>query len=103
DLDSLFRMNEPQMIAELMRAADHGPAGELLDRLFGATRPLYKRVAQYSFFEHPDVYAQVARRPYPWLVACAEQFAAVASSALGRVVAPHEILFDAPPIQREVE
>jgi hypothetical protein len=27
----------------------------------------------------------------------------VASTALGRVVAPHEILFDAPPIAREVE
>ena len=27
----------------------------------------------------------------------------LASTALGRVVAPHEILFDAPPVQREVE
>jgi HD superfamily phosphohydrolase len=103
DLDPLFRMNEPQMIVELLRVAERGPAGELLDGLFGPTRRLYKRVAQYSFFEHPDVYARLARRPYPWLVACAEQFAAQASSALGRVVAPHEILFDAPPIQREVE
>ncbi|HEX4150380.1 MAG TPA: HD domain-containing protein, partial [Pirellulales bacterium] len=103
DLDHLFRMNEPQMIAELLRIGDRGPAGELLDGLFGPTRRLYKRVAQYSFFEHPDVYARLARRPYPWLVACAEQFAAQASSALGRVVAPHEILFDAPPVQREVE
>jgi hypothetical protein len=37
------------------------------------------------------------------LVACAEQLAAIASTAIGRVVAPHEILFDAPPVQREVE
>jgi HD superfamily phosphohydrolase len=103
DLDPLFRMNEPQMIAELLRVAERGPAGELLDGLFGPTRRLYKRVAQYSFFEHPDVYAQLARRPYPWLVACAEQFAAQASTALGRVIAPHEILFDAPPVEREVE
>jgi hypothetical protein len=29
--------------------------------------------------------------------------AAGVSTALGRVVAPHEILFDAPPVQREVE
>ena len=27
----------------------------------------------------------------------------MASTALGRIVAPHEILFDAPPVQREVE
>ncbi|HUT09226.1 MAG TPA: hypothetical protein VMY42_01915 [Thermoguttaceae bacterium] len=32
-----------------------------------------------------------------------EHFAAVASTALGRVVAPHEILFDAPPVAREIE
>jgi hypothetical protein len=49
------------------------------------------------------MYDQLARRPYPWLVSCAEEFAALASRALGRVVAPHEVLFDAPPIEREVE
>ena len=71
--------------------------------LFGPTRQLYKRLAQYSLFEEPELHRQLARRPYPWLAACAEQFAAIASTAMGRVVAPHEILFDAPPVQREVE
>jgi hypothetical protein len=64
---------------------------------------LFKRVGQYSFFEQEELYTRLARQPYPWLAACAEQFAMVASSALGRVVAPHEVLFDAPPIEREVE
>jgi HD superfamily phosphohydrolase len=103
DLDSLFRMAEADMIAELQRTADKGPAGELLAGLFGPTRHLYKRVAQYNFFEQGELYRRLARRPYPWLTACAEHFAAIVSTALGRVVAPHEILFDAPPIQREVE
>ena len=103
DLDRLFRMTEAAMIAELQQAAGDGPAGELLAGLFGPTRQLYKRVAGYSFFDEQDLYRRLARRPYPWLAACAEQFAAVASTALGRVVAPHEILFDAPPVQREVE
>ena len=67
------------------------------------TRRLYKRLAQYSFLEQRELYDRLARRPYPWLAACAEQFAARASAALGRVVAPHEILFDAPPVEREVE
>ncbi len=103
DLDALFRMTEGPMIAELRQAAGDGPAGELLGGLFGPTRQLYKRLAEYSLFEHRDVYVRLARRPYPWLAACAEQFASVASTALGRVVAPHEILFDAPPVAREVE
>jgi HD superfamily phosphohydrolase len=103
DLDSLFRMTEGPMIAELQQVAGDGPAGELLQGLFGPTRQLYKRLAQYSLLEQPELYQRLARRPYPWLVSCAEQFAAVASRALGRVVAPHEILFDAPPVAREVE
>jgi HD superfamily phosphohydrolase len=103
DLDGLFRMAEGPMLAELQRAAGNGPAGELLQGLFGPTRQLYKRLSQYSFLEQPELYHRLARRPYPWLAACAERFAAVASRALGRVVAPHEILFDAPPVAREVE
>ena len=91
------------MIDELQRAAGGGPAGELLHGLFGPTRQLYKRLAQYSFLEQRELYQRLARRPYPWLAACAERFAAVVSTALGRVVAPHEILFDAPPVAREVQ
>ena len=103
DLDGLFRMTEQAMIAELEQAAGDGPAGELLRGLFGPTRQLYKRLGQYSFIEQRELYDRLARRPYPWLAACAEQFATLLSTSLGRVVAPHEILFDAPPQQREVE
>ena len=103
ELDPLFRTSEHEFIAELQRVAGSSPAGELLRGLFGPNRHLYKRLAQYSFMEERDLYPRLARRPYPWLVACAEQFAARASTALGRVVAPHEILFDAPPVEREVQ
>jgi HD superfamily phosphohydrolase len=103
DLDALFRLAEGPMIAEMTDAAGGGPAGELLDGLFGPSRRLFKRLAQYSLFEQRPLYDRLTRRPYPWLAACAEQFAALASTALGRVVAPHEILFDAPPVHREVE
>ncbi|HEX3726977.1 MAG TPA: HD domain-containing protein, partial [Pirellulales bacterium] len=103
DLDQLFRLADGPMIAALGRAAGKGPSADLLDGLVGAHRRLYKRLAQYSFFEEPEFYERLARRPYPWLVACAEQFAALVSTTLRRIVAPHEILFDAPPIEREVE
>ncbi len=103
DLDPLFRMTEGPMIAELERVAAGGPAGELLAGLFGPSRRLYKRLAQYSFIEGRPLYERLARRPYPWLVACGERLASITSKALGRVVAPHEILLDAPPVQREVE
>ncbi|HEY2826206.1 MAG TPA: HD domain-containing protein [Pirellulales bacterium] len=103
DWDALFRLTESQLIAELERAGAGGPAGELLDGLFGPSRKLYKRLAQYSFFQERGLYEQLARRPYPWLAQCSDQFAAVASTALGRRIAPHEVLFDSPPMKREVE
>jgi len=103
DFDALFRLTEQPMVAQLRQAAGDGPAAELLDGLFGPTRRLYKRLAQYSLFEQRELYQRLARRPYPWLAACASRFATLASTALGRVVAPHEILFDAPPLAREVE
>ena len=83
ELDTLFRTTEDAMIAKLSAVAGGGPAGELLDGLFGPTRQLYKRLAQYSLFQEPELYERLARRPYPWLAACAEQFAAVISTALG--------------------
>jgi HD superfamily phosphohydrolase len=103
DLDELFRMTEPAMIAELQRAASGKPAAELLSGLFGPRRRLYKRLAQYSLFEEKDLYGRLARRPYPWLASCAARFADAVSSALGQEIASHEILFDAPPVEREVE
>ena len=35
--------------------------------LFGPTRRLYKRLAQFSHFQEQLLYEQLARQPYPWL------------------------------------
>ena len=103
DLDSLFRLSEGPMIERLSKTSGGGAAGELIEGLFGSHRRLYKRLAQYGLYDTSGMFDQLARRPYPWLAACAQQFAHEASTALGRVIAPHEILFDAPPVQREVD
>lgn len=103
DLDLIFQHTDSQFIETLRRAADGTPACDLIGGLFGPTRRLYKRVAQYSFFEQRELYERLARRPYPWLVACAERFAEKAGAALGRPIPAEAILFDAPPVGREVE
>lgn len=79
------------------------PAADLLGGLFGPTRRLYKRLAEFSHFQEREWYERIARQPYPWLVDASEAFAAAASRQIGRRIAPHEILFDAPPVKREVE
>ncbi len=103
NLPELFLLGEAKMIQQLERTADATPAAELLSGLFGPRRRLYKRLARYSLFEDSQLYGRLTRRPYPWLVRCAEEFASVASAAIGEPIAPHEILFDAPPVEREVE
>jgi HD superfamily phosphohydrolase len=103
EIDTLFRMNDARMVTELVEQGEGGPAGDLLSGLFGPTRKLYKRAGQYSFFQEQEVYHQLARRPYPWLATCAEHLAGLLSRLLGKLIAPHEILIDAPPMQLEVE
>ena len=103
DLDQLFRMTEDPFVETMREAAGDGPAKDLLEGLFGASRRLYKRVTQFNLFQQPEFYQRLAHRPYPWLVRCTANLAALASKTLGRVVAPHEILIDAPPVAREVE
>ena len=66
-------------------------------------RSLYKRLAQYSYFEEPEMYRRMARRPYADLVNFSERIAAGLSNALGEKVAPHEVLVDAPPAKLEVD
>ena len=97
DLDSLFRLSESAMISALFEAAGNGPAKDLLSGLFGPTRE------QFTILDEPELHQKLARRPFPWLVACGERFADLLSRQLRRRVAPHEVLFDAPPVGLEVE
>jgi len=103
DLDQLFRQAEKPFIDQLVQASTNQPAADLLSGLFGPTRRLYKRLAEFSHFQHRDWYERIARQPYRWLVSASELFASLASRQIGRRIAPHEILFDAPPVKREVE
>ncbi len=115
DLDQLFRQPEHAFIEHLFEGAGRtsqsrdqwsrfaSPADELLSGLFGPTRLLYKRLAEFSHFQHRAWYERIARQPYSWLVQASEAFAAAASKRIGRRIAPHEVLFDAPPVKREVE
>lgn len=103
DLQSLFQSTEAGMIAELRGRAAGTPVAELLDGLFGRTRRLYKRAAEFSDLESPAVYRRLARRPYAELVECSRRLAERMSRRVGRVVTPLEVLLDAPPPRREIE
>lgn len=103
DLNQLFRSTEQPMIEQLVQAAPAGKASELLNGLFGSTRQLYKRLAQYSLFEDQDVYQKLVRRPYPWLAECSNHFAKLAGRQAKCHIDQEDILFDAPPVECEVD
>jgi HD superfamily phosphohydrolase len=99
----LLMLTERPMVDSLLATAADGPAGDLLDGIFGPKRKLYKRLTQYSYFEEVAIYRRLARRPYAEHVRIAEQIAAMLSTALRREVSPHEVLVDAPPAELEVD
>jgi HD superfamily phosphohydrolase len=103
DANRMVTMTEQPWIDTVCEAAQGTPAAALLDSLFGPKRGLYKRLAQYSYFEEPEMYQRMAKRPYTELVSFSERIAASLSRALGEEVAPHEVLVDAPPAKLEVD
>jgi uncharacterized protein len=103
ELKSFFQLSEAESISRLLDAASGTRCAPILDALFGAKRELYKRVAEFSLYQVPETYRLLARRPFGYLVECAETLAVQLSEALGERVDPTDVLIDAPPPNREIE
>ena len=103
ELETMFLMPESQFVAELRSIAGEEPPALLLDGLFGATRRLHKRLAQFSSFQQPEVYQLFARRPFAELRECSARLASLLSRASGREIQAHEVIIDSPPPGREIE
>jgi HD superfamily phosphohydrolase len=103
DLRQLFQLSEPETI-HLLRDRARGTACEsLLAGIFGPKRQLFKRVAEYSHYQHREMYDLLARRPFEFLVRVASRLADELGSIVGEPLSGTDILIDAPPPHREVE
>jgi HD superfamily phosphohydrolase len=103
DVQKLFQSTDAEMLAELQRLAQGRPVAALFDGVFGHARRIYKRAAEFSELQSPEVYRRIARRPYAELVDLAQRLAARVSIRLGRPVEPTDVLLDSPPPHREIE
>ncbi|QDT10907.1 HD domain-containing protein [Planctomycetes bacterium K23_9] len=113
DLQSSLRLVDAEWIAMLTRAAEGSVAEPLANGLFGSRRQLYKRVAEFSAIpseadseqglQTTAIHRQLARRPYWWLVVCAESLASHLSQQCGVPVHAADVLIDAPPSKLEVD
>jgi HD superfamily phosphohydrolase len=103
DVQRLTRSDDASA-AELIRtAAAHSPAERLVAGLFGPTRRLFKRVATWDAAHAPALHRVLAGRPYAAMADVSSRLAELVSTRLGRTVAPHDLLVDAPPAEKEVE
>jgi HD superfamily phosphohydrolase len=103
DLRSFFELTESETIRELRQTARDTDCEPLTEGVFGPKRRLFKRVVEFTHSLHPDLYLQLAGRPYEFLVRVSRRLCESLSSTLGRGLSPVDILIDAPPPHREVE
>lgn len=100
---TLFGLSEHEMISRLMNESNDAASKSILDQLFGARRSLFKRVARFGMDQNPNLYSQIAQRPYQWLVRCSEFLAEKLKRATGAPITVHDVLVDAPPVGLEVQ
>ena len=103
DITKTFDLVEPEWIATVCRAAEATDALPLANGLFGTSRQLYKRVAEFNAADRPELYRGLAHRPYWWLVACGNLLADRFGQRLGMSIPESAILIDAPPTKLEVD
>ena len=103
DLRAFFELTESETIRELRLAARGTDCESLTEGVFGPKRRLFKRVVEFTHSLHPDLYSQLAGRPYEFLVRVSRRLCESLSKTLGRKLSPVDILIDAPPPHREVE
>ena len=103
DLQSLFRTRETELIQVLRASAAGTDIEPLMEGIFGSKRLLYKRAAEYSWFQAPQLYVKLARQSYPFLVRCSAQLARRLGGELKQELRSTDIVIDAPPPHREVE
>ena len=102
DYSGWFRQGDAEFVQTWQSLAP-AEARKLMEGLFGSTRKLFKRVANYSCFESESVFRCLAHRPYPELVEIGGRLAEAISKQHGIELGHDEILIDAPPVGLEVQ
>ena len=103
DLSTLFRCKENEIVGVMQVLDRERKARSLLDGLFGSTRKLYKRWAQFNFTENKDLHSRIAGKPYAELAELSAKVADSISQRVGEPIHPDELLVDAPPMGLEVQ
>jgi HD superfamily phosphohydrolase len=99
ELPYFFRWTEDEAIRFFVESSRKLPTCLLAEGLFGSRRLIYKRVAQFSILEQPEIYRKLAGKPYRQLCDLSNQLSAMISGDKP----PFAVLIDAPPMEKEIE
>lgn len=73
DLRVFFELTESETIRELRQAVRGTDCEPLTEGVFGPKRRLFKRLVELTHSLDPDLYSQLAGRPYDFLVRVAQR------------------------------
>ena len=102
DRSQFVTLNETELVSKLRSERSEAPS-DLVEGLFGLKRKLYKRLCNFSFASHPEVYSRLSQQPYDSLVELGGQIASELSSVTGLTIHTDQIIIDAPPVGLEVQ
>jgi HD superfamily phosphohydrolase len=103
NLAQFFQQSEAETTWELRHRAAGTSSEPLIEGLFGPKRKIYKTVAEFSFYQTPELYQPLARKPFPHLLDVSNQLVDHLAAKTGCPLSPTDVLIDAPPPNREVE
>lgn len=103
NLRELFQCDEIDFIQRLRVAARNTSVAPLFENIFGVKRKLHKRVIEFSLHEQPELYRQLAGRPYADLVELAKELRKEIEQTCGLPMQPADLLIDGPPVHKEVQ
>lgn len=103
DLAAMFNLDDDSWVARLRRTASGTVAEPLVEGIFGATRALYKRIAQFNVLDEPKIHRALAHRPYDQLATLSQNLAERLSQYVNSHLTIADVIVDAPPVKLEVD
>ena len=100
---SWLDMDDSSFKHSLLAHSKNTPTQPCVEGLFGPTRSLYKRVAQFDSFCEPELHRAISKLHYPQLVKLSRELSRWIQRELSVQLDPHDILIDAPPASCEVQ
>jgi HD superfamily phosphohydrolase len=102
-VESWLDMDDSSFKASVLTHSRGTPSESCASGIFGPSRMLYKRIAQFDRFCEPELHRTIASKPYAELLDLSSKLADLLSNSTRSNVGMHDVLIDAPPVECEVQ